>query len=96
MFFRYEHRHLNGLRRNYSELSDGIKFRVFDVLISGLSCLTVQIERILSETCEDAESAFDRKVARTALKVHMFLLKWFMLSADKDLCDAPPETKVCD
>ncbi len=75
-------------------MSDGIKFRVFDVLTSGISCLAVHIERILSDSCEDAESAFERKVARTALKVHTFLLKWFMLSADKDLCDAPPESKV--
>jgi hypothetical protein len=75
-------------------LSDGIKFRVFDVLTSGISCLAVHIERILSDSCEDADCAFERKVARTALKVHTFLLKWFMLSADKDLCDAPPESKV--
>ena len=80
--------------RNYSELNDSIKFRVFDVLVSGLSCLAVHIERILSEACEDSESAFDRKIARNALKVHLFLLKWFMASADKDTAEAPADAKV--
>ena len=80
--------------RNYSELGDSIKFRVFDVLVSGLSCLAAHIERLLSETCEDSESAFERKVARNALKVNLFLLKWFMVSADKDTADLPAESKV--
>ncbi len=80
--------------RNYSELNDSIKFRIFDVLVSGLSCLAAHIERILSEPCEDSESAFERKVARNALKVHLFLLKWFMSSADKDAADMPVDGKV--
>jgi hypothetical protein len=75
-------------------LNDSIKFRVFDVLVSGLSCLAVHIERILSESCEDSEGAFERRIARSALKVHLFLLKWFMTLADKDAVDAPGEAKV--
>jgi hypothetical protein len=80
--------------RNYSELNDSVKFRVFDVLVSGLSCLAVHIERILPESCDDPENAFERKIARNALKVHLFLLKWFMALADKEAVEAPAEPKV--
>ena len=80
--------------RNYNELGDNMKYRVFDVLLSGLSCLSVHIERILSESCDDADNAVERKLARNALKVHLFFLKMFMVAADKDSSEAPTESKV--
>lgn len=76
---------LLSLIRNYGELSDGIKSRVLDVLMSGASCLTAHVDLLSAPVGEmSIEAVNEVKKARNAVKMHVYLLKLMMHSADKE------------
>lgn len=76
---------LFALIRNYSELSDGIKSRVLDVLMSGVSCLTAHVDLLSAPAGDPTEESLEEiKKARNAVKMHVYLLKLMLVLADKE------------
>ena len=84
---------LFSLIRGYADIGDNIKSRVFDVLLSGLSCLAVHSDS-LAAAAPGSHPASEFLEARNALRVHAFLLKWMASLAERALSEAGQEVKV--
>ena len=84
---------LFALIRGYADIGDNIKSRVFDVLLSGLSCLAVHSDSLAAGT-PGSQPASAFLEARNALRAHAFLLKWMASLADRAVSEAGQEVKV--
>jgi condensin complex subunit 1 len=84
---------LCALIRGYADVGDNIKSRVFDVLLSGLSCLAVHSDS-LAAAPPDSHPASEFREVRNALRIHAFLLKWMASLAERAASEAGQEVKV--
>jgi condensin complex subunit 1 len=84
---------LCALIRGFADVGDNIKSRVFDVLLSGLSCLAVHSDS-LAAAPPDSHTASEFREVRNALRIHAFLLKWMASLAERAASGAGPEVKV--
>jgi condensin complex subunit 1 len=84
---------LCALIRGFADVGDNIKSRVFDVLLSGLSCLAVHSDS-LAAAPPDSHPASEFREVRNALRIHAFLLKWMASLAERAASGAGPEVKV--
>ena len=83
---------LCALIRGYADVGDNIKSRVFDVLLSGLSCLAVHSDS-LAAAPPDSHPASEFREVRNALRIHAFLLKWMASLAERAASEAGQEVK---
>lgn len=84
---------LFSLIRGNADIGDNIKSRVFDVLLSGMSCLAVHSDS-LAAAPPGSHPASAFLEARNSLRIHAFLLKWMASLAERALSEAGQEVKV--
>ena len=84
---------LFALIRAYGDIGDHIKSRVFDVLLSGLSCLAVHSDS-LAASAPGSHPSSEFLEVRNAVRVHAFFLKWIALLAERAVTEAGPGVKI--
>ena len=84
---------LYSLLRGFADIGDHVKSRVFDVLLSGLSCLAVHSDS-LAAAPPGSRPASEFLEARNALRIHAFYLKWMASLAERAAGDTGQETKA--
>ena len=84
---------LYALLRGFADIGDHVKSRVFDVLLSGLSCLAVHSDS-LAAAPPGSRPASEFLEARNALRIHAFYLKWMASLAERAAGDTGQETKA--